>query len=320
MALREIIFVSAAGVALACSVPLGAQQFPGKTIRIVTATAGSGTDFAARLFAQGMAAPLGQQVIVENRPSGVAPGQAVAQSAPDGYTLLLTSSTLWLAPLMQNNIPYDPLKDFSPVALTTRAPAILVVHPSLPVKSVRELISFARSRPGQLNYSSSGTGSSSHLAGELFKVMGGVNIVRIPYAADSQEKADLLAGQVQLTFGGAASVAPHVKAGRLRALAVTSAERSALLPQLPTVAAEGLQGYEAVSLQGVFAPAKTPAQIINRLNQEIVRVLYQPDVKEKFLTIVIEPVGGSAEQFGATLATEVTRWSKVIKVAGIRVE
>jgi tripartite-type tricarboxylate transporter receptor subunit TctC len=300
---------------------VNSQNYPVKPVRIVTAAAGGGVDFAARLIAQGISAPLGQPVVVENRGgSGNIAAELVAKAPPDGYTVILYGSGFWLTPLMLDNAPYDVVRDFLPIVLTNRAPNILVVNPSLPVKSAKDLIALAKARPGELNYFTSGAGSSTHLAAELFKAMAGVNIMRINYKASAQGLTDLISGQVQVGFANAASATPHVKANRLRALAVGSVEPSALAPGLPTLAASGVPGYESASINALFAPAKTPAAIINRLNQEIVRVLNQPDTKERFFNTGAEAVGGSPEELGAKIKSEIGRMGKVIKDAGIRAE
>ncbi len=297
------------------------QDFPKKPIRIVTAEVGSTNDFVARLIAQGLSAGLGQQMVVENRggASGIIAAQTVAQAPPDGYTLLFYTSTLWIGPLLQN-VSWDPVRDFSPITLAATSPNILVVHPSLPVKSVEELIVLAKARPGELNYSSSSTGASTHLAAELFKAMAGVNIVRINYKGGGSALNALIAGQVQVMFPSAGLVTPHVKSGRLRALAVTTAQPSALAPGLPTMAASGLPGYESGSIYGIFAPAGILATLINRLNQEIVRALNRTEVKEKFFNVGVEIVGSSPEEFAATIKSDMARMGKLIKDAGIRVE
>ena len=296
------------------------QTYPTKAIRIITAEVGGGVDFTARLIAQGLSPDLGQQVIVENRggANGAIAGEMVAISPPDGYTLLLYGSPIWLAPFLRNKVPYDPVRDFSAITLAVSVPAILAVHPSLPVGSVKELIALAKANPGKLNYASGSSGSSTHLATELFKWMAEVNIVYIPFKGSTPALNTLLGGQVQVMFATVASVTLHVKSGRLRALAVSTAEPSTLTPGLPTVAASGLLGYESVSIYGVFAPAKTPATIINRLNQDIVRVLNRPDVKDKFLNVGIVTIGSSPEQFAAIVKSEMARMGKVIRDVGIR--
>jgi tripartite-type tricarboxylate transporter receptor subunit TctC len=296
-----------------------AQNYPNKPIRIVTAGAGGGVDFAARLIAQGISPALGQPVVVENRGgSAIIAAEIVAKAPPDGHTLLLYGSGFWLTPLMQENVSYDAIRDFLPVVLTNRSPNILVVNPSLPVRSIKELIALAKARPGELNYFTSSIGSSTHLAAELFKAMAGVDIRRITYKGASQGLTDLISGEVQVGFANAASATPHVKARRLRALAVSTAEPSALAPGLPPISASGVPGYEAASINALFAPAKTPGSIVTRLNQEIVRVLNRSDVKEKFFNTGAEAMGGSPEELGAKIKSEIARMGKVIKSAGIR--
>jgi tripartite-type tricarboxylate transporter receptor subunit TctC len=243
------------------------------------------------------------------------PAELVGKAPPDGYTMLLIGTNFWITPFLQK-VPYDPITEFAPLSLLARSPIILVVHPSLPVKSVRELIDLAKARPGALSYSTGPTGSSSHLAPELFKFMTGVNMVRIPYKDGATEIADLLGGQVQLTFGTAASVTPHVKSGRLRALAVTSPQPSALAPGLPTVAAS-VPGYASGSAYGTFVPGKTPVPIINRLNQEIVRVLNTTDVKQRMFDAGVDIVASSPADFAAALKVEMARSGKMIQDAGI---
>jgi len=292
------------------------QNYPNKSLRIVTAGLGGGSDFAARVIAQGITGPLGQPVIVDNRSSNIV-GDIVAAAPPDGYTLLVIGSSFWIAPFLQKT-SYDPVRDFSPITLAERSPNVLVVHPSVPAKSVKELIAFAKAKPGALNYGSSAPGSSSQLAGELFKAMAGVNIVNVPYKAMGLALNDLLGGQVQLIFG-ASAVAPHIKTGKLRALAVTTAAPSSLFPDLPTVAAT-IPGYEAVSVTGVLAPSKTPATVVNRLNQEIVRSLNTEDTKQKFFNLGAESVGTTPAQLAAAIKSEMASMGKIIKDTGIGIE
>jgi tripartite-type tricarboxylate transporter receptor subunit TctC len=242
----------------------------------------------------------------------------VSKAPPDGHTLLAYGAPLWIAPLLQN-APYDPIADFASITLVSAAPNLLVVHPQLAASSVKELISLAKAKPGELNYSSSSTGASPHLAAELFKSMAGVNIVRVPYKTTATEIADLIGGQVQLAFGTVQSVMPHVKSGRLRSLAVTSAQPTVLFPGLPTVAMT-LPGYESVSMLGVFAPVKTPAAIVNRLNQEIVRVLGQTEIRDKFTGIGVDVIASSPQEFTAKIKSEIARMGKVIKDAGIKAD
>ncbi len=296
-----------------------AQTYPVKSIRIITIEAGGGNDLLARLMAQGIATPMGQPLIVENRggAGGSIAAEQVARATPDGYTLLVYTGGLWILPMLQS-ASYDPLKDFSPVTLLARSPNIVVVHTSLPVKSIRELIALAKARPGQLNYASAGIGGSTHLAAELFKSMADVNIERITYKGTAPAQNDLVGGQVQLMFSTAASVAPHIKSGRLRPLAVTSAKPSPLVPSLPTVAASGLPGYESDVVYGVWAPAKTPAVVVHRLNQEITSLLHKPETIDRLAGVSLEAAPTTPDEFAAAIKSDITRMGKVIKSAGIR--
>jgi tripartite-type tricarboxylate transporter receptor subunit TctC len=307
-----------AGTVLACAAFSMAQTFPAKTIRIVTNEPGAGLDFSARLIAQGLAARLKQAVIVDNRggAGGIIAGELVAKSPPDGYTLLFYSNGLWTVPLLQK-APFDPLRDFAPVTLALTSPSILVAHPSLPVKSVKELLALAKARPGELNYASGGNGAPTHLAAELFKLMAHVDLVHLPYKGSGPALNALLGGEAHLMFTVANGGLPHVKSGRLRALAVTSAQPSALLPGLPTIAAAGVAGYEAVTMQALFAPARTPEPIIQLLNQETLQVLRTPEVREKFFNGASEVVGSTPDQLRAAVAADMGKLEKVIKAAGI---
>ena len=291
------------------------QTYPAKPIRIVTTEPGSANDVVARMIASKLSPVLGQQLIVDNR--GIIAGEIVSRGVPDGYTLLSYGSPLWLAPFMRD-VPYDPVADFVPVILTVAAPNILVVHPSLPVRSVKELIALAKARPGELNYASSSTGGSPHLAGELFRTMAKVNVVRVPYKGAGPALIALMGGEVQLMFPAAGAVSPYVKAGKLRALAMTSLEPSALAPGLPTMAAAGLPGYETASLLAIFAPARTPAAIVSKLHQEMAQALRSAEIKERLFALGMEAVGSTPEQTAATIKAEMTKWGRVIKEAGIR--
>ena len=310
-----IIALAAALAGVAC-----AQTYPNKPIRMVTSSAGGSADFAARLIAQGLTGELGQQVVVDNRGGSVSTSVGiVAKAPPDGYTLLLYASSLWIAPLLQP-VSYDPIRDFSPITLAASSPYILVVHPTVPVTSVKELIALAKAKPGELNYGSSGLGTANHLAAELFNAMAGVNIVHVPYKGAGPALNALIGGQLQVMFPSAGSVTSHIKSGRLKALGVTSAEPSALAPGLPTVAAAGVPGYESLLMIGVFTPAGVPAALINRLHQEIVKALRKADTKERLFNAGVEAVGGTPAQLAASVKSEMVRLGKVIKDAGIRAE
>ena len=307
-----------AGLMIAGCLSACAQSYPSKPIRIVTSGIGGSADLISRLIAQGISGPLGQQVIVDNRATGFNQ-EIVVRALPDGHTLLLTSASHWLLPFMRG-VPYDPVKDFSPISQTTQQPTILVTHPSLAARSVKELIALARSKPDELNFATTGTGNLNHLSGELFKAMAGVSIMRIDYKSSAAAFNDLLSAQIQVMFPTAGSVAAYVKAGRVRALAVSTAVRSLAFPDLPTIAEAGIPGYESVAMTGVFAPARTPATTISRLSQEIMRYIGQPEVKEKFFNIGVDAVGGSADELAAKMKSEMVRMGKVIKNAGIRAE
>ena len=293
------------------------QSYPSRPIRMITSVPGGGTDFIARLITPGLSENLGQHVIIDNR--GLAGVDVVAKAAPDGYTLLIYGAALFLLPLMRSNVPYDPVRDFSAISQTDRAPTILVVHPSVAANSVKELIALAKARPGALNYGRATAGGPPHLSAELFKSMAGVNITSIPYKGGGPVVIALLGGEVQLMFAAVGSVASHVKAGKLKALAVTSPGPTALFPGLPAVAAT-VPGYEAAAMNGIYAPAGTSAAIINRLNRGIVQALNRLEVKEKVLAAGVEIVGSSPAEFAATVKSEMTKWGKVIKDAGIRDE
>lgn len=291
--------------------------YPIKPIRIVTSGAGGGTDFVARAIALGTTGSFGQPLVVDNR-GGIIPGEIVAKAPPDGYTLLVIGQAHWIAPLLQD-VPYDPLKDFSFITITDRSPAVLVVHPSVPVKSVKELIAYAKANPGKLNYGSIQAGSAAHLAAELFKSMAGVNIVWVPYKSIGAAVTDLLAAQLQMLMSTPAAVMPHITAGKLRALAVATAHPTPLTPGLPTIAESGLPGYEAVSITGVFAPAKTPSAIINRLNREIVRLVNAPELKAQLFNSGSEVVGSTPDELAAAVKSDMTKFGKVIKEIGIKI-
>ena len=296
------------------------QPYPSRPIRLVVSGVAGSSNFTARVIANGLSASLGQQVIVDGREGGVIAAETAARAAPDGYTLHLNGSALWLLPFMRARVPYDPVRDFMPVTLAVSTPNILVVHPSVPVKSVRELIALARAKPGELNYATGNAGTSNHLAAELFKARAGVDMTRIPYKGGGPAITDLIAGQVHLMFGAAIAVIPHVQSGRLRALAVTSARPSALAPGLPTVAEAGVPGYESVAIFGVLAPARTPPALVARLNGAIVSVLHQPEVRERLFKAGSEVVASTPEAFGAAIKAELTTLGKLIRDAGIRDE
>ena len=321
MALRQLAFLCA--VILAPASAFG-QDFPSKPVRFVVGfTPGGPSDILARALGQKLAERWSQQVVVDNRPGagGNLAAEAVAKSSPDGYTWLLgNNSILATNQSLYRSLPYDPVRDFAPVALVAIQPNILVVHPSLPVSSVEELIRFAKANPGKLNYASSGSGAAAHLAGELFKAMTGVELVHVPYKGAQPALTDVIAGQVQLMFATSASVIPYIKAGRLRALAVTTAQRSASVPELPTVAEAGVPGFEATTWHGVVVPAATPAAIVARLNEEINSALGEKDLKDRLTSLGAEISTGTPKQFTDYIAREIPKWAKVVKDSGAKPE
>ena len=309
-----------AGAMLLAAGTACAQNFPNKPIRLVTSTPGGGGDLTSRVIAPGLTTGLGQTVIVDNRGANFIPIEAVAKAPPDGYTLLVYGSIMWLAPYLYDKVSWEPLKDFAPITQITSSPTLLVVHPSVKVKSVKDLIALAKSQPGQLNYGSGGTGSATQIATEQFKAMAGVRIEQIPYKGNGPALLGLVAGETQMMFATPGETVPQVKAGKLNAIAVTSLEKSQLFPDLPTVSASGLPGFEATSQFCLFAPGKTPVEIINRLNKETVNVLSKQDIKEKFLGVGVEPVGNTPEQLGAYVKNQMDKLGKVIKDAGIKAQ
>jgi tripartite-type tricarboxylate transporter receptor subunit TctC len=308
---------AAAVLAVAACGLVQAQPYPAKPVRFVTSEPGGGNDLIARMLAEGLTAGLGQRFIVDNR--GIVAAEIVKNATPDGYTLLVYGANIWLLPFLRSGVPWDPLRDFAPVTIAVQLPNILVVHPNLPVKGVRELIDHARAHPGKLDYAAGTIGVSPHLAAELFKSMTGVDIVRVPYKGGGPALNGLIAGETQLMFPNAGSVLPHMKSGRVRALAVSSAQPSALAPGLPTIAAT-VPGYEFAAVICLYAPAKTPRAIVERLNRESVRVLNTTEVKERLFNTGNELVASSVEGFSAFMKTDMQKMGKVIRDAGIRAE
>ena len=302
---------------------LGAD-YPAKAIRfLVPFPPGGGTDIGTRIIAMKMAERFGQQVIVDNRggAAGIIGTEVAAKAAPDGYTIMMGNiGTHAINISLYAKLPYDPVRDFIPVTQAAGLPLFVLTHPSLPVKNVKELIALAKAQPGKLNYSSSGAGGSMHVAAELFQSMAQVKLVHVPYKGGGPAIVDLLAGQVPLSFATVLETSQHVKAGRLRALAVTSAKRSVASPDILTVAEAALPGYESISWLGVFAPTGTPREIIAVLNTEIVKILQQPDVKQRLLEQGGEPIGNTQEQFTAVLKSDIAKYAKIMRESGTKVE
>ena len=296
------------------------QDYPNKTIRIITNVAGGGNDFIARQVAQGIAGPLGQPVIVDNKGGGtLLSAEAAYRATPDGYSLHVNGNALLIISLMQT-VPFDVMRDFLPISLISRNVNVLAVHPSVAANSVKDLIALAKAKPGELNYGSTGPGGTQHIGGELFKSLAGVNLVRVAYKGGAAASIGLISGEVQVLVQDAGVLMPHAKAGKLKALAVTSTTPSPMAPGLPTMAAAGLPGYDWVGLTGIYAPAKTPAAIIRRLNQEIVRAMNLPETKERLFGVGEEIIASSPEQFAATIKTDIARLGKLIKDAGIKAD
>ena len=299
------------------------QTYPVRAVRlIVPSSPGGGTDITARIIAPKLGEYLGQQVVVENRPGAgtMIGGEVVARAAPDGYTLLMGISTLAINPAMYKKVPYDALKDFAPVSQVVALPNILVTHPSLPVKSVKELIVFAKARPGQINFASAGVGTNPHLSMELFLSMAGLKMIHVPYKGSGQGVIDLLAGHVTVMTPSILTALNYVKNKRLRALGVTSAKRAGGAPDIPTIAEAGVPGYEAVQWFGVLAPAGTPRDIVARLHKEVVRTVQSPDIRQKLVNDGADPIGSSPDEFARFIRSETTKWAKVAREIGIKPE
>jgi tripartite-type tricarboxylate transporter receptor subunit TctC len=310
---------------LAAAVAGGAfgQVYPSKPIRLIVPFApGGGTDITARAVAQKLTETWGQTVVTDNRPgaNGTIGVDVAAKSAPDGYTLTMISSSHAVNVGLYTKLPYDLIKDLAPIIQLTRQPYALVIHPSVPAKSVKELVALARAKPGALNYGSSGTGGLSHLGGALLGSLTGTELTHVPYKGGAPAMTDVIAGQIQMLFGTLLLTGPHVKSGRLRALAVTTAQRWPGAPELPTMQEAGVPGFEITQWYGLLAPAKTPRPVVDKLNKEIARILHQPDVKDKLATDGAEAVGNSAEQFGTHVRSEVAKYGKLVKQMGLKLE
>lgn len=307
---------------IACGHALS-QGYPSKPVRIIVPfPPGQASDLIARLVGHKMTEHWGQQAVVDNRPGagGNIGSDLGAKAAPDGYTLTMATAALPISATIYSKLPFDPARDYAPIALMSVTPLVLVVHPALPAKSVKELIALARARPGQLNFASSGVGTSHHLSGEMLKTVAGIDIVHVPYKGSQPAHIDLMSGQVAMMFDNILPVLPHIQTGKLRALAVTTPKRSPALPQTPTIAEAGLPGFEAVAWFGMLAPAGTPRQIVAKLNGEIVRILNLPDVKDKLTGMGALVIGSTSEEFDRWMKTEIAKWAKVIKASGARAD
>jgi len=306
------------------SAELQAQNYPSRPVRlIVPFSPGGAADVPGRILADRLTASLGQQVVIENRPgAGSTIGaEAAAKAAPDGYTLFMISNTHFVSAALYKKLSYDSLNDYTPITQITSAPNVLIVHPSMPAKSVKELVALAKARPGEINYASSGNGSTQHLTGALFCRMAGINMTHIPYRGSGPVTADLLAGQVQVGFPGIAGMLPHIKAGKLRALGVSSAKRSPELPEVPTIAEAGVKGYEMVAWFGIAAPKGLPREIQTRLHGDLLKVLKSPEMQKSMRNVGQEVAfQEKPEQFYAFMKAEAAKWAKVVQESGAKVE
>ena len=309
------------GAAVACSaVHVHAQTYPNRTVRIVVPYApGGNTDFTARAVAQKLTDTLGQQFVVDNRPGGATNigTDLVAKANPDGYTLLMGGASNAINMSLFAKLPYDTLRDFAMVSLCVQGANVLSVHPAVPAKTMKELIALAKAKPGQLNFASSGIGSSNQMAGELFKVMAGVNITHVPYKGNAPALTDTIGGQVEMIFSGVPALVPHIQSGRLRAIGIGSLKRFQALPQVPTLDEQGLKGYEATTWFGLMAPVKVSRDIVTRVSVETDKILKSADIRERFVVEGLEPMGGTPESFTAFVKREIDKYAKVIKAANI---
>ena len=315
--------LAAAALMAPGAVPVHAQGYPLRPVRIIVPqSAGGSTDVVARVIAQRLTDALGQSVIVDNRPgAGSINGtDLVAKATPDGHTLLAVAASFTINPSLHKSLPFHPIDDFAPVTQLAALPHVLVVHPSVPAKSVKELIALVRARPGQINYASSGIATSTHLAAELFKHMTGTDMVNVPYKGGAPAMVAMLAGECQVNFATISTALPQIRAGKLRALAVSTRKRSVAAPEYPTIAESGVPGYDHSSWVGFLAPAKTPQPVIARLHAESVKIVHAPDVKAVLLKDGLEAIGDAPKEFGDLIKAEVAKWAKVVKAAGIKAE
>jgi tripartite-type tricarboxylate transporter receptor subunit TctC len=313
--------IAIAALAALAALPATAQNYPNRAIRLVVPSSpGGGTDITGRIVAQKLSEQLGQQVVVDNRAGAgtIIGNEIVAKAPPDGYTLLMGLSTLAINPSMYTKLPYDALRDFAPVSLAVLSPNILTIHPSVPAKNVKEFVALAKAKPGTITFGSAGLGTSPHLSGELLKVLAKIDIVHVPFKGSGQSVISQLAGEIAANFPSVPTAIPYIKAGKLRGLGVTTAKRTQALPDVPSIAEAGVPGYEATQWFGVLAPAGTPRAIIDRLNQEMVKMLRAPEMRDRLIADGTDPVGNTPEEFAAYIRSETEKWTKVIKAAGIK--
>ena len=316
----------AAGVALApgpARAQSGADAYPGRPIRfILPFPPGGGTDILGRLIAERLTANLGQPVVTENRggAGGNVGAEAAARSAPDGYTIVLVAPSLAISPSLYSKLNYDPVRDFAPVSLVATVPNVIITHPSVPANTLAEFTRLAKTKPGGMNFGSGGSGTSNHLAGELFNIVAGVKLVHVPYKGVNMAMQDVLSGQIHFVVIGIPAAAPHIKAGKLRALALVAPQRSAALPEVPTVAEAGLRDFEVTTWYGILAPTGTPRPIITRLNAEIVRIMHAPELRDRLAAMGTDPVTSTPEEFADLIKREIAKWGKVVREAGLKAD
>jgi tripartite-type tricarboxylate transporter receptor subunit TctC len=321
---KRVLHALLSATVLALSPHAAAQAWPSKPIKLVApSTPGDAPDVIARLVADKLSIALGQSVVVENKPGagGVVGSDAVAKAAPDGYTLIMgNAGSHGINAAVYANLPYDIQRDFAPVSQVAVSPNVMVINPAVPANTVAEFIAYAKSRPGKLSYASGGNGSSAHMSMELFKSMAGVDIEHIPYKGSSPALTDVVSGQVAVFIGNMPPTVPLIKAGKLRALAVTTKSRSALMPELPTIAESGLPGFETVAWFGVLAPAGTPPEIVHRLSAEIAKIARSPEMREKLVAMGAEPVGSTPEEFKAVIDRDIAKWKPLAQKVGIKID
>ena len=321
--MKNILQLSLSILALIFAATANAQSFPTKPIKIIVPFPAGGTvDFFARVISTKLSEALGQSVLVENRAGagGNIAAEAVAKAAPDGYTLLMGSEIIAINTSLYSKIGYDPVKDLAPITLVGTVPNILIVHPSLPVNSVNDLIALAKKTPGKISFASTGQGTSTHLSSELFKLMANVDMLHVPYKGGPPAIADLISGQVNMMFINMPTGITHVRSGKAKIIAVSSIKRVSQLPDVPTVDQAGVKGFETSAWSGLYAPAGTPADIINRLHAEVVKILKQPSVREQLMAQGAEPVGDTPEEFSRFTLAEISKWAKIIKISGAKVD
>ena len=322
--MRALVALTLAlGAALAPWCALAQDAWPSRPIRLILPfPPGGGTDILGRLIAERLTANLGQPVVAENRggAGGNVGAEAAAKSAPDGYTIVLVAPSLAISPSLYSTLGYDPVKDFAPVSLVATVPNVMITNPSVPAKTLAEFIRLAKSKPGEMNFGSGGSGTSNHLAGELFNIVAGVKLVHIPYKGVNLAMNDVLSGRVQLVFIGIPAAAPHIKAGKLRALALVAPQRSSVLPDVPTVAEAGLPRFEVTTWYGILAPAGTPRPVVERLNGELGKIMHSSELKERLEALATDPMTSTPEQFADLIRREIAKWREVVREAGVKAD